>query len=298
MRQTLNLINGCFAAAALHNRGKARAAAAILLAWSAKNRFANFASGRWKPESETADIAISLTSWAPRLATLPLVLTGLLAQTLRPRAIFIWLTSDDLGRIAPSTRRMFEKCGVCFRECPDFGSHKKWLPLVAEGVTEPFVICDDDVFYPSGWLEGLLREDRGDAYVGTRCHRMRFGDNGTVDRYEAWDKVVAWRENPAHDLFVTGVGGAIVHPQRISDKYRDWANIREHCPQADDIWLKAAHLEAGVPCYRTKFTFPCLEVPSTQSSSLLQSNVDRGGNDRKMGSLNAAFGVLKGFQVL
>lgn len=294
MRSLIKYLNGPVASRLLRNRGRLRAWSSMILARETRKRVNCFIAGEWTPAGATTEIPVSLTSWGPRLATLPAVLVELLAQTLRPKTIFIWLTSDDLGQIAPATRIMFEAWGVCFLECPDFGSHKKWLPLVAEGATEPFVICDDDVFYPNGWLEGLLREDRGDAYVGTRCHGICFGDNGTVDRYETWDKVIGWRGSPSHDLFVTGVGGAIVHPRRISDKFRDWSNIRAQCPQADDIWLKAAHVEAGIPCYRTKFTFPCLEVPSTQRSSLLQSNVDDGGNDRKMNPLNAAFGVFRG----
>jgi len=277
----------------LRNRGKLRAWSSSVLALSASSQYARLLSGRWRPRGVCAEIVVSMTSWRPRLQSLPLVLVGLLAQKQRPKTILVWLTVNDIARISPETRDLFEVWGVRFRECIDFGSHKKWLPLIAEGMADPFVICDDDVFYPRGWLEGLLREDRSDAYVGTRCHRIRFQKDNSIASYEAWEREVAWVETPAHDLFITGVGGAIIHPRRISDDFRDWDKIRKQCPQADDIWLKAAHAAAGFPCYRTKFTFPCLEVPCSQESGLLGSNVDNGGNDKKMGPLARAFENLE-----
>jgi hypothetical protein len=149
-------------------------------------------------------------------------------------------------------------------------------------MSAPFVICDDDVFYPTGWLEALVREDRSDAYVGVRSHRMHFHENGKIASYASWDKQIPWTGHASHDLFITGIGGAIIHPSRIQKEFRDWEGIQKHCPQADDIWLKAAHLAAGIPCYKTRFTFPCLEVPDSQRSGLLYTNVDKCGNDKQM----------------
>jgi len=281
----LNLVNGAVSARVLHNRGRGRAAAAHVLAWAARTRFARLASGRWRPRSATANISVSLTSWTPRLRTLPLVLVGLLAQTQRPETILVWLTAEDIARVSSEVRGLFEVWGVQFRECEDFGPHKKWLPLLKTGMTKPFVICDDDVFYPDSWFAKLLMDDRSDAYVGTRCHRMHVHKDGKIAAYENWTKQVPWTGRVSHDLFITGVGGAIIHPHRISDEFREWKSISELCPKADDIWLKAAHTAAGIPCYKSRFTFPCLELPDSQCSSLLQSNVDLGGNDAQMAIL-------------
>jgi hypothetical protein len=87
---------------------------------------------------------------------------------------------------------------------------------------------------------------------------------------------------PTQDLFVTACGGAIIHPDIISQKFRDRSAIFENCPKADDVWLKAAHAASGIPCYKTRYSFPCLEIPGSFESSLLQTNVDAGGNDRQL----------------
>jgi hypothetical protein len=138
------------------------------------------------------------------------------------------------------------------------------------------------MLYPSTWLENLMAEDRSDAYVGVRCHKMAFGPNQMLCSYEAWPKDIAWRSQPSHDVFITGCGGAIIYPERIAPSFRDRKKILEICPISDDILLKAAHLAAGIPGYKTKFSFPCLEIPGSEASGLFLANVDQSRNDHQM----------------
>jgi hypothetical protein len=193
--------------------------------------------------------------------------------------IHVWLTPSDYGLMDPAVMERFSANGVHFDTCDDLGPHKKWLPMIEGGAREPFLICDDDILYPRDWLESLIREDREDAYVGTRCHRIRRHASGMPLSYEKWNRDVDWELSPSFDLFITGCGGAIIHPDRISSEFRDRKAIFEKCPKADDIWLKAAHAAAGIPCYKTRYSFPCLEIPGTGATSLMQTNVDAGGND-------------------
>jgi hypothetical protein len=183
----------------------------------------------------------------------------------------------------------FSAHGVRFEACDDLGPHKKWLPMIESGTRDPFVICDDDILYPRDWLGRLIHEDRRDAYVGVRCHEIRYDSAGIPLSYEKWSRDVAWEPEPSKDLFITGCGGAIIHPERIRDEFRDRGAIFEKCPRADDIWLKAAHAAAGIPCYKTRYSFPCLEIPGTGESSLMQTNVDAGGNDRQLEAVRQYF---------
>lgn len=271
----------------LRNRGRTRELASRLLAKLYHHRLQKFLTGDWKfPVSQNTltGIAVSLTSWKPRLQALPLVLMGLLLQQPRPKRIFLWLTPEDTTSLDQILKERFEAEGVEFRSCENLGPHKKWLPLVREGWEEPFVICDDDIFYPADWLQNLIAEDRNDAYVGTRAHQMNLCADDLAG-YECWSRDVAWSEEASEFYFLTGCGGAVIHPERIGPKYRDWTKIQAACPKADDIWLKAAHLDAGIPVYKTRFSFPCLEVPGTGDSALLGTNVDDGGNDKQLGIL-------------
>ena len=267
----------------MRNRGRIRAAVSSRYTARLRRLYAAFLEGTWLPVDEVSSgYAISLTSWRPRLAELPLVLVSLLNQSVRPSLIHVWLAPSDHTLLDPLVMERFFVHGVRFETCDDLGPHKKWLPMIERGAREPFVICDDDILYPQDWVKNLLAEDREDAYVGVRCHEIRYDTAGIPLSYEKWSRDVSWQPEPSHDLFITGCGGAIIHPERIRGEFRDRGAILEKCPRADDIWLKAAHAADGIPCYKTRFSFPCLEIPGTFETSLLQTNVDAGGNDRQL----------------
>ena len=267
----------------MRDRGRVRAAVASHYTTRLRALYAEFVAGTWSPAVlDRSRYAVSLTSWRPRLPDLPLVLLSLLCQSLRPLSIHVWLAPADYALMDSAVMESFSSHGVLFERCDDLGPHKKWLPIIESGKRDPFVICDDDILYPQDWLKHLIREDREDAYVGVRCHRIRYDDTGNPLSYEKWGRDVSWEPSPSHDLFITGCGGAIIHPNRINSEFRDREAIFNKCPKADDIWLKAAHAAAGIPCYKTRFSFPCLEIPDSFESSLLQTNVDDGGNDRQL----------------
>ncbi|NDG71574.1 MAG: hypothetical protein EBY32_09795 [Proteobacteria bacterium] len=234
------------------------------------------------------EVAVSLTSWGPRLGILPFALLSLLEQMQKPNGIFVWLAKGDLDLLAPRIRERFQAEGVFFESCDDLGPHTKWLPMIEAGYSAPFVICDDDVLYPTNWLGSLLDEDRVDAYTGTRCHQIAL-ENGSLLQYELWKKDIGWTGNTSPLTFLTACGGGVLHPERIPKSFLSREQIRRKCPKADDIWLHAAHLKAGVPIYKTQFSFPCLEIPGSEVSGLLRQNVDAGGNDAQLDILRKVF---------
>ena len=223
---------------------------------------------------------------------LPLVLLTLLQQRVRPDTVFVWLARDDFAVLDRDMLARFSANGIRFGICDDLRSHKKWLPLIEEGIQCPFVICDDDTLYPEDWLEQRTLEDREDAYVGTRCHEVRVDPAGLPVTYAEWNHDVGWRKYPSHEIFLTGCGGAVIHPERIGVAFRDRKKIMALCPSADDIWLKAAHLANGVPCYKTRYSFPCLEIPGSEATGLALTNVEGRGNDKQIGNLGQYFSLI------
>jgi len=268
----------------LRNRGRSRAIVSAQIVKNLRCHLNEFLDGKWLPSKSTAssDHVVSMTSWRPRLPDLPLVLLSLLRQSHRPSSIRVWLAPSDYALMDPLVMERFAAHGVRFETCDDLGPHKKWLPMIESGGRDPFVICDDDILYPQDWLERLTLEDRRDAYVGVRCHEIHYNSIGIPLSYEKWMRDVNWQPEPSHKIFITGCGGAIIHPERIRGEFRDRGAILEKCPRADDIWLKAAHAADGIPCYKTRFSFPCLDIPGSFETSLLQTNVDAGGNDRQL----------------
>lgn len=279
----MTLLNGNLGWMIMRDRGRIRTAVANRYSDHLRRLYADFMRGEWIPlDSKASVFSVSMTSWRPRLPDLPLVLLSLLQQSVRPPLINVWLATSDFDLLDSSVKERFAPYGVRFAISDDLGPHKKWLPMIEQGTREPFVICDDDILYPRDWLKNLTHEDRDDSYVGVRCHRIQYDVAGIPLPYSEWSKDIRWEPTPSSDLFITGCGGAIIRPARLAEEFLNRARILECCPKADDIWLKAAHAAAGIPCYKTRYSFPCLEIPGTFETGLLQTNVDDGGNDNQV----------------
>ena len=267
----------------LHNRGKLRKFFSVILTRVMRKKLESLRKGAISlPTSGTSRMPpISLTSWSPRFDSLPLVLLNLLDQDELPSRIYVWLASQDYDLLDSELIELFENSIVEFRRTQDYGSHKKWLPLVLES-DRPFVICDDDIFYPRAWYKSLIASDDGETYVAHRCHSIRFNSEGSLLPYELWTKDIHDAPISSHYLFPVGCGGTLIDPSRISSQFRDWDRISRLCPKADDIWLKLAHLESEIPCRKSAYSFPYLDYVDSQEISLMQENVNLGGNDRQI----------------
>ncbi len=268
----------------LRNRGRTRNALANYQKRQLANCYDRFVKGDWKPQSSprVSEVPVSLTSWRPRLPDLPLVLLTLILQKTRPGHIYLWLTSEDRKLLDENVERLFEPYGVVVRETEDYKCHKKWLPMMAlDNGCGRFAICDDDIIYPPEWFSSLLSEDRDDAYVGTRGHLVEYDAEGKTIPYARWRKMVGHSGRTSMNLLLTGCGGALIHKERIPSPFREVDSIMKYCPGADDIWLHFAHRMSEIPGYKTKYGFPCIELPGSDSSGLAKDNVDKGRNDQQ-----------------
>lgn len=136
----------------------------------------------------TGLLPVSLTSWQPRFNSLPLVLLNLLEQDLLPPKIIVWLTHEDFEKLDPQIVKAFSKSIIEFKETRNFGPHKKWLPFSLM-TDEPFIICDDDIFYPNNWYRTLVKSDDQRSCVAHRCHRISLSSNSSFLPYEVWSKI-------------------------------------------------------------------------------------------------------------
>ena len=264
----------------LHNRGRTRAFLSRILTKTAKAKFELIKSGAIKlPKKGNPNLpAISLTSWPPRYDSLPLVLMNLLDQDLLPSNIFVWIAAKDFNLLDSKVIEIFEQSIVSFCKTEDFGPHKKWLPLVLESDLT-FVICDDDIFYPKSWYRTLIDSDDERACVGHRCHQLELSSEREILPYSLWKKDVRIERQSSHLLTAIGCGGVMIHPHRISSRFRNWELISELCPMSDDTWLKLAHIDSCIPYMKTSYYFPYIDYMDSQQVSLMQTNVNLGGKD-------------------
>lgn len=270
----------------LRDRGRSRNFIAKSIQGRKEAQLKAFVDGekQLRVASAKSDIAISMTSWAPRAKTLPLVLLSILEQKLAPPIVYVWLAPEDEVMIKAEHKEFFEGHGVEFHVTEDIIPHKKWLPVLELGRKEPFVIIDDDTYYPKDWFSSLVAEavQYPENILAHRCHRISVDNDHQLLPYDQWQKDVRYDGKASNYIFPTGCGGVMIQPDAIGEDFRRRDLIDKLCPIADDVWLKAAYLQSGFKCRKSHYSFPCLDYPGTQESGLAVKNVDQGANDQQL----------------
>lgn len=183
-------------------------------------------------------IIVSLTSYEERFGDLVISLYSLLNQKIKPDRIILWLSDEFCGvNDLPYEITRFIKNGLEIRFVKDIKSYTKAYYAFKEFPNAIIVTADDDVYYPSRWLEKLYH-----SYIATpsdiqvhRAHRIKC-DSGKITPYETWDKHVR-EESARFDNFLTGTGGVLYPPRCFSKEVlRDDIFLKE-APNADDIWF-------------------------------------------------------------
>ena len=232
-------------------------------------------------------LLVSITSYRPRFDSLHLTLRCLLNQTIRPDALILWVASEEAGDL-PQKVRMLERYGLVIEGTDDIRSYKKLVPILRQEPGSIIVTADDDAFYPSNWLEGLVTaaaDDPGCVY----CYRARTivirGE--TVLPYREWP--LAGRSARGDLIMPTGVGGVLYPPCALDIRATDAELFMRLCPTADDLWFywMARQMRTNVAVVSQ----PDLHVswPDVRGGSLALTNVAGGANDRQFRALNGAF---------
>jgi hypothetical protein len=271
-------------------------AAARAVSWSAGAVAALVAEARWslpikaRPHDLPGPLVVSLTSYAPRLASLHLTLKCLLRQTVKPDAVVLWLAEPDLD-VAPDSLRQMQLHGVRLMPTEDLKSFKKIIPALKAWPNAFVATADDDVYYRSSWLEELVDGWSGDPHeiVCRRARKIALRPDGAPEPYARW----RWRhqEDVSTMLLPVGMGGVLFPPGVLAkpDVFDEQSFLRL-CPTADDMWLywmarKAGAVVRKVGRQRTYFFWP-----RSQDVGLANINRRAGANDQQIRRMVDHFG--------
>jgi hypothetical protein len=227
---------------------------------------------------------VSLTTFEPRWPRVHYTIESIAAGHLKPSRLVLWVAPSVLALGTPEPLRRLVARGLEVRSCVDLGPHKKYFPAVMQGpAARGLVTADDDVLYPADWLDKLVAAAarRPGAIHAYRAHLMAFAPDGRFLRYADWPACRSTLPSPLH--FTTGVGG-VFFPPAMQDMLREAGDgFRAVCPRADDIWLNAVALRAGIPACQVSVFSPLLfEVPGTRTQGLAKHNREGGGNDLQL----------------
>lgn len=234
------------------------------------------------------DVIVSLTSIKSRINRLHVVIESLLLQTVNPKKIILWLSTDDFplkDREIPNKLLKYKKniLEINFIE-ENLGPHKKYFYTLQSYPNSVVITVDDDIAYPPKIIETLLEkhESRKKAII---CNiSSEFSLN---KRYGSFKRNKT--EFCSIDIIPIGVGGVLYPPNIFSKNLFDKKVFMNLCPYGDDLWLKYNSMINNIVCCQTKYDYPMFTVLGTQRIALFKKNLGENRNDLYLKNLNNYF---------
>ena len=232
-------------------------------------------------------LIVSLTSYPARIQYVPQVLDTLLAQTRPADEIVLYLSGDQFpGRESdlPEALRTAASGGkLRLRFVPgDLRPHKKYFYAFRDYPDAYIVTVDDDALYSPDLLRLLWKKHlrHPGAVVAGRTHLITLDPSGNPNPYACWiRRTLGFEEGLSMQLFAVGVGGVLYDPRLFPPELLDEQAIRSLCLSADDLWLKAMELAAGIPVVRAACPELLRTIPGTQETCLYSQNLGENRND-------------------
>lgn len=246
---------------------------------------------------EMPKVIISLTSFPARIGSVDLVIRSLLAQTVKPWKIILWLTHQEF----PEGERSLPEYLLALTRGTNFEidwSNENYRPynkLVHALRKYPdcaIVTVDDDILYPPDLLErlSLAWHENPNAVNSLRAHIIT-SRSGRIAHYREWI-MDAGLEGVSNDFFLTGVGGVLYPPGCLDTRATDMSLAHQITPKNDDIWFWAMAILKGTPIHSVAGGLRLRYLQGTQEDCLCDGNVLGGENDRALESLFAHFPEL------
>lgn len=246
-----------------------------------------------EPHGLNGELIVSLTSYPKRFPTLHLTIKSLLNQSLAADRTILWLSPGE-NRLLPPAVRDLQSDRFEIRVYPlDLRSYAKIIPVLEQHPDATVVTADDDLYYPVDWLKDLVEIARRDpkVIVCHRAHKPAYDLDGRLKPYRQWSwNVPHARHEPC--LFPTGVGGVLYPPGILHPDAVDRAAFTALAPHADDAWLFFMGRLAGARYTKTPHDFHLVTWLGSQTTSLMQHNVDGDGNDLQLQALEDRYGLL------
>lgn len=252
-------------------------------------------------KKRTPKLILSLTSFPQRMHSIQFALYSLLNQTLKPDELILWLADTDFPKKEdnlPQSILSLKKNGLSIKWCKNSRPYKKLIPTLIKYPDDIIVTADDDIFYPSHFLELLYNQYlKKPEYIHChRAHRIIFDENNNIEKYSKWIFHVRNVE-PSFCNFLTGAGGVLYPPKTL---YKDVLNeevFMKLSPFNDDIWFWAMavlnNTKINVVENNIRKLYNVNNAKALGLKTLSQYNVNEGGNDKQLKNIFDYYPNLK-----
>lgn len=235
-----------------------------------------------KPREER--YTVSLTTFPARIEHVHIAIETLMRQSFKPDRIVLWLAESQFpDHKLPEKLEQLQDRGLTVRFCEDLRSHKKYHYAFQEYPDDHIILADDDLFYPRDTVKRLVklhkRHPKDIVCVSAQIVAPTLHSLPSVWPVpEPGKRYVSCLEAQAF----TGAGSLFPARWYTSEVFHT-EKAMEIAPTADDLWLKAMSLTAGV---RTTLDYPArgfpVEVQIPQNVTLFQENKASGDNRNDM----------------
>lgn len=233
----------------------------------------------------SAPLIISLTSYHKRFSTLFYTIESIFQQKTNVKfEVVLVLSQEDIDIFGglPTYIEEYQSRGLNLIIVEENLKSYKKAYYTAE-LDKPIITIDDDVYYPSWWLQRLMLEvnKSPNTVLAYRGHYI-LGKNGDFLKYEEWLKTSDnnYIVEPKYSFLPTGTSG-IYYPVGALNGLAKSKNIfLKLCPYADDFWFKYLTVNNGFKAKRIVRKNIHFKVISC-GESLFEINVAGGENDKQ-----------------
>jgi len=233
-------------------------------------------------------VLVSMTTYGARFHTVHLALESIGRGSVRPSRMVLWVDDPELAdNPTPQLLRLIRR-GLEVLPCEDYGPHKKYYPALSimekELRLDRLITTDDDILYRRNWLSGLVSSAARNPDV-ILCYRARVVqlDERGFRPWSEWPLCATTSASLLH--LAIGDAGVSYPRSMLGILARRGTGFMSVAPRADDIWLHATAVEAGIRTrqLRRRSYIP-LMTPGSQAVALAKENIGGGANDRQIGA--------------
>ncbi|WP_115717009.1 hypothetical protein [Gallaecimonas mangrovi] len=227
---------------------------------------------------------ITITSYYKRFDSIFLVLESIFIQKcIYKYEVILVISEEDISKYGgyPKKINRYLNRGLKIKVVSEnLNSYKKAFYTYDLG--KPLITIDDDVYYPSWWLERLIKESEAfpNVVLAYRGHYI-IHDNGSFLKYRDWlNKSDALSfQYPKFSFLPTGSSGVYYPVGSLIGLAESKDSFLYLSPSADDLWLKFITVVNGFKAKRVeKYNVDLLPLIKA-SESLHDINVSAGKND-------------------
>lgn len=248
----------------------------IYLPWSERHPVKWGLNTKKREESFT----VSLTSFPVRIGYVHIAIDTMMRQSFKPDRIVLWLAENQFpDKKLPEKLTALQEKGLTIRFCDDLRSHKKYFYTFQEYPDDHVILVDDDFYYPRDTLKVLYRAHKKHPkdIIAVSGQLITPTVETLPSQWGSPEPRKRWVSQKYVQVY-TGAGSlfpAHWYPDEVFSKEKAMALAGT----ADDLWLKAMSMVAGVKTTLVcpSRAFPALINIKNNESLYFTNNLD-GGN--------------------